>query len=409
MNKEQRTVLVLSAIIYLVMTGVTMISPILPQYGDALGATIPMVGFLVAGFAIARVFLSLPAGIFGDRIGNKTTMSIGLAIISLSSLIAYSALAFHQTFQFGYAVLMTARVLEGAGSAFYATMSTSYLAKNTSIEHRGRYMSIFVGALLLGQVSGPGIGGFVAINYGINAPFLFYGTVTGIGFLVHVLLIEKDRGIPREELAQRNLRGDIRKVFSNRSFIIVNLGTLAAFFARGGIIATLFPIMANKNFGLDTSMIGLVLTGVAVTSLITMLLGGALADKYGRKLPFFTSMILGGISVLFIPFAWDLTSLALTMLIFGLSLGLSGPMAAWAADLSEPRTMGTAMGVYRTIGDAGFILGPVILTAVATLADPNTISSLPFFVCFFWLVITGLILLKAEDPAGKKVIAGPAF
>lgn len=409
MNKEQRTVLVLSAIIYLVMTGVTMISPILPQYGDALGATFPMVGFLVAGFAIARVFLSLPAGIFGDRVGNKTTMSIGLIIISVSSLIAYFALEIDKAYAYGYSVLLIARVLEGAGSAFYATMSTSYLAKNTSIEHRGRYMSIFVGALLLGQVSGPGIGGFVAVNFGINAPFLFYALVTGFGLLVHVLLIEKDKGISKDELAQQDLRGDIKKVFSNRSFIIVNLGTLAAFFARGGIIATLFPIMADKNFGLDLSMIGLVLTGVAVTSLITMLLGGALADKYGRKLPFFTSMILGGISVLFIPLAWDLPSLAVTMLVFGLSLGLSGPMAAWAADLSEPKTMGTAMGVYRTIGDAGFILGPVVLTAVATLADPNTITALPFIVCFFWLIITGLILLKAEDPAGKRHVAGPAF
>lgn len=409
MNKEQRTVLVLSAIIYLVMTGVTMISPILPEYGDTLGASVPMVGFLVAGFAIARVFLSLPAGIFGDRVGNKTTMSIGLAIISFSSLIAYLALIVNENYSYGYAVLLMARVLEGAGSAFYATMSTSYLAKNTSIERRGRYMSIYVGALLLGQVSGPGIGGLVAVNFGINAPFLFYALATGVALMVLLILIEKDRGISGDELAQQDLRGDIKKVFSNRSFIIVNLGTLAAFFARGGVIATLFPIMARQNFGLDASMIGLVLTGVAVTSLITMLSGGVLADKYGRKLPFFASMILGGVSALLIPLAWDVPTLALTMLIFGLSLGLSGPMAAWAADLSEPKTMGTAMGVYRTIGDAGFILGPMVLTGVATLANPNIITALPFVVCFFWLTITGMILLKAEDPASKKVVAPPAF
>ncbi|MCK4444501.1 MAG: MFS transporter [Thermoplasmata archaeon] len=138
MNKEQKIVLVLSAIIFLVMMGVTIISPILPRYGEELGATVPMVGFLVAGFAIARVFLSLPAGIFGDRVGYKTTMSIGLIIISLSSLIAYYALEIDRAYDFGYPILLTARALEGAGSAFYATMSTSYLAKNTSIEHRGR-------------------------------------------------------------------------------------------------------------------------------------------------------------------------------------------------------------------------------------------------------------------------------
>jgi MFS family permease len=401
MNKETKTVLVLSLIIYLVMTGVTIISPVLPRYAEELGASIPMIGVLVGSFAVARVFLSLPAGIFGDRIGNKTTMSLGLVIIIIASVIAYLA--------FNYYVLLLARIFEGIGSAFYATMSTSYLAKNTKIEHRGRFMGIFVGALLLGHVSGPGIGGLVAINFGNAAPFLFYAIITSVGLLIHVRLITKDKGVPKEELAQRDIRAEIKKLFSNRSFIIVNLGTLAAFFARGGIIATIFPIMADKNFGLDVGMIGLILVGVAITSLATMIPAGLVADRYGRKLPFTVSMILGGISALFIPLAEDVIGLSIAMLVFGLSLGLSGPMAAWAADLSDPKMMGTAMGVYRTIGDAGFILGPVILTTLATLADPDRITALPFIVCFIWLAITGLLLLKAEDPAGKRSGVGPVI
>jgi MFS-type transporter involved in bile tolerance (Atg22 family) len=77
-------------------------------------------------------------------------------------------------------------------------------------------------------------------------------------------------------------------------------------------------------------------------------------------------------------------------------------MAAWAADLSDKKAMGTAMGVYRTIGDAGFFLGPVILTSVATYFDPDRITEMPFIVVCVWLLVTALILLKAEDPAGKK-------
>jgi MFS family permease len=399
MNKEVRTVLVLSLIIYLVMTGVTIISPILPQYAEDLGASVVMVGVLMSSFAAARVFLSLPAGVFGDRIGYKTIMSIGLVIIILSSLMAYAA--------YNYYVLLLARILEGIGSAFYATMSTSYLAKNTKTEKRGTYMGIFVGALLLGMVTGPGIGGVVAVNFGNAAPFLAYAIMTAVGFLIHVALIAKDEGASEEELAQRDVKAEVKKVLSNRSFVIVNMGTMAAFFARGGIIATIFPILADENFGFDAGIIGLVLTGVALTSLITMVPAGMIADKLGRKLPFATSMIVGGIAALFIPLANDLISLSVVMLVFGLSLGLSGPMAAWAADLSEAKTMGTAMGVYRTIGDAGFILGPLILTAVGTLVHPSKITPLPFVVCYLWLVLTGLLLLVADDPAGKKRGVGP--
>ncbi len=407
MNKEMRTVLVLSIIIYLVMTGVTIISPILPAYAGDFGADWVMVGVLMGSFAVARVFLSLPAGIIGDRIGNKTAMSIGLVIIIVASIIAYFAYDIHEIFGNGYQVLVLARVFEGIGSAFYSTMSTSYLAKNTQIERRGFFMGIFVGALLLGMVTGPGIGGLVAVNFGNAAPFLAYAIMTAIGFGIHVVLIKKDEAVPKEELAQRDVKAEIKKVMSNRSFLIVNSGTLAAFFARGGIIATIFPIMAFQNFGYDAGIIGLVLTGVALTSLITIVPAGIIADKYGRKFPFTTSLILGGVSCLFIPLARDLTGLVVAMLVFGLSLGLTGPMAAWAADLSDQKTMGTAMGLYRTIGDAGFVLGPLILTAVATFADPDRITALPFVVCFFWLVITGLFLLKAEDPAGRKRGIGP--
>lgn len=408
MNKETKMVLVLSLIIYLVMTGVTIITPILPRYAQELEATLPMVGVLVGSFAAARVFLSLPAGIIGDRIGNKTTMSIGLVIIIISSFIAY--LAYYTYPAIAYTVLLLARVSEGIGSAFYATMSTSYLAKNTRIDQRGRYMGIFVGALLLGQVSGPGFGGVIADTFGLNAPFLFYAIITAAGFLIHTLYIKKDEAVPKEELAKRDTVADIKKVLSNRSFIIVNLGTLAAFFARGGVIATIFPVMAEMNFQIeDATTVGLVLVGVAIMSLVTMLPAGIVADKYGRKLPFTLSLILGGISALFIAMAKDFFGLTVAMLIFGLSLGLSGPMAAWAADLSDKKAMGTAMGVYRTIGDAGFFLGPVILTSVATYFDPDKITEMPFIVVCVWLLVTALILLKAEDPAGKKGGVAPVM
>lgn len=401
MNKEHRTVAVLSVIVYLVMLGIFIIVPVLPAYAEGFGASLPLIGVLVGSFAAARVILAIPAGIFGDRFGNRTIMSIGLLIIVGSSLMA--------GFAANYTVLLVARILEGIGSAFYTTMSTSYLAKSTTIERRGRYMGIYVAALLLGQVSGPGIGGVVAGVWGLYAPFFFYALVAAIGFVLLRAFIQKDEVVSPRKVEKGVLRADIKAVLANRSFLLVNLGTLAAFFARGGVISTLFPLLVRRNFGYDETMIGMVLTGVAVMSMMTMLPSGLIADKYGRKLPFTTSLLLGGVAVLFIPLAGNLMGLVLAMLFFGLSLGLSGPMAAWAADLSDPKRMGTAMGVYRSIGDAGFLLGPVILTAVADAINPDFISFLPFLVCCLWLVVSGLILLKARDPAGRKAAVGPAI
>ncbi|MFQ6060139.1 MAG: MFS transporter [Thermoplasmata archaeon] len=400
MNEEQKTVLVLSVIVYLVMLGITIIAPVLPSYAAAFGASVLLIGVLVGSFAVARVFLDLPAGIFGDKFGNRRIMSIGLLIICGASLVAGFAL--------NYFILLIARILEGIGSAFYATMSTSYLAKNTRIERRGRYMGVYVGALLLGQVSGPAIGGILAVSFGLNSPFLFYSLVTGIGFLILRTFIRRDEAVFQQKPEKGRLVRNVKTVLSNPSFLLVNVGTLAAFFGRAGVIATLFPLLASRNFGYDTDTVGLVLSGVALMSLATMLPSGIIADRIGRKIPFAASLILGGIAALFVPMASDLAGLTLAMLFFGLSLGLSGPMAAWAADLSEPRRMGTAMGVYRSIGDAGFLLGPVILTAIAGAVSVERITVLPFIVCSFWLIVSGVLLLRAEDPAGKRVVVAPA-
>jgi len=65
-----------------------------------------------------------------------------------------------------------------------------------------------------------------------------------------------------------------------------------------------------------------------------------------------------------------------------------------------------AMGVYRTIGDVGFLLGPVVMGAVlqATLLD-GRVSQVPFLVASGWLAVTAVLLLTARDPAGERARA----
>ncbi|MBX6378967.1 MAG: MFS transporter, partial [Clostridia bacterium] len=42
--------------------------------------------------------------------------------------------------------------------------------------------------------------------------------------------------------------------------------------------------------------------------------------------------------------------------------------AAYAADLAPPSAYGATMGLYRTLADAGYVLGPVALSYVAAVA-----------------------------------------
>ncbi len=391
MKEETRTVVVLSVVVFLVLLGITILTPVLPFYAKFFGATDLMVGLLISGYALARVAVDLPAGVLGDRRGQRRVMAYGLLLIATSSVVAGLA--------FNYWVLLAVRVVEGAGSALYVTSSVALLARVAPPRKRGQYMSYYVAALLLGGISGPATGGYVALYLGLRAPFFFYAFVTALGLVLVRLYLP---ATPARSTRATISWGDVGRLVRNPSFLLVNLAVLSAFFVRGGISGVIFPLWSEAKFGFDTGTIGLLLTVAAVASLGTMLPSGHLADRYGRKLPFMSSLLLTAAVLPFIFFAGTFTTLAVMMIAYGLALGLHGPMAAWAVDLVPEARIGTAMGVYRMIGDLGWVLGPLVLTSVREATGPVATNAFPWITTSVWLAAFGLLLALARDPVARR-------
>lgn len=62
------------------------------------------------------------------------------------------------------------------------------------------------------------------------------------------------------------------------------------------------------------------------------------------------------------------------------------------------------MGLYRTLGDIGFLMGPVLLSAVLelTLDAAGRVTIVPFLVATAWLLVAGSAMMFARDPVGEK-------
>ncbi len=399
MDPIKRTVLVLSSVVFLVMLGIAIILPVLPLYAESLGADVFLAGVLVGALPAARVFVDLPAGSLGDRYGNPQMMRLGLVLIAVSSFAAAIA--------FNYVMLLLVRVIEGVGSAFYVTSSLATLAKTVPMEKRGRYMGFYVNLLLVGQVVGPVVGGAVNAQWGLRAPFVAYGLAAVGGLAVVVLALPAKNGRAQARIEWRTAG----RLLRDRSFFTVNLGSLAAFFMRGGIVATVLPFFILRNWGLsevDTAIAaGILVTVMALASMLTMYPSGWLADRYGRKPTFVASLVLMGLVVPLVYGTVDVASALPVIAIFGLVLGLHGPLASWVTDLSPPDVIGTAMGVYRTIADAGYFVGSVLLGGLVemTAAPGGPVSHWPFTVAAIWLVVSGVLLLTARDPSGERARA----
>jgi MFS family permease len=388
-------VITLSTFVFLVMMGLSLISPILPLYAMAFGASIFMVSMLVAAFAVSRMILDLPAGLLGSKYHPKSIMLLGLALISSSSILC--ALAPN------YWVLFAGRLIEGAGSGLYTTMSTTLLAMSVPPETRGRYMSIFTAMLLLGSITGPGVGGVIAAVWGLRAPFFFYALVTAVGFLLVLLLIERS-AVPRAR--EKISLDDLKAVVRTPSVVAVNLATFALFFTRAGVSSTVVPLFAYKNLHMTEAVLGGILTLTAFSTFATMTPSGTYTDRHGRKPSMMACLVLTGLVIILVPFATGYVSFVMIMIGYGLTLGLSGPMAAWMSDLVPRERLAPAMGLFRTVNDAGFFVGPLVLGSVAgaTLAG-DQLTYVPFALAGVFLFTITLILVGARDPVGEGKVS----
>ncbi len=393
----RRTVAVLSGTVFLVMIGISIIVPALPQYGLALGATPFLAGVLVGALPVARVFLDLPSGALGDRFGNRRMMITGLSIIALTSAVAVHA--------FHYGVLLGVRFAEGVGSAFYVTSSLSALARRVPPERRGRYMGLYVNGLLVGQIVGPVVGGFATLYWGLRAPFAVYAVLACVGMVLITFGLEPEA---ESKDGGRVDRAAVRRLLRDRSYVIVTSGTMAAFFVRAGLISTVIPLFIVLNWGVDATLAvtftGILITVNALAQLLTLYPSGLLADRVGRKIPFVLSLVSVGLVAPFIFFTRDLASAIPVMFVYGMMLGLHGPLVAWTTDLTPKDVMGTSMGLYRTIGDLGFLFGPVVLSAVLelTLDRGGHVTIAPFLVAAGWAIVGGLLMILARDPIGER-------
>ena len=399
MRQRFFVILNLSFVSALVILGFAIISPVLPQYALSFSVSLAMTGWAVSAYALARLVMDLPAGILGDRFGRKRNMIFGLALVIVSSVFS----GFASTF----AWLIIGRVVQGLGSAFYMTSATAWVAQTSAGEYRGRFMSLYSGLVFAGTAFGPAIGGYSAAHLGLSGPFFVYGGFAALSLIATVFL--KESTAASSSSLPRTSFSDVRVILTNGPFLLVNSAVFALFFLRAGVRSTLVPLFASLNLGLNGQEIGLLLTVPAIVTTLVTLPAGWLSDRIGRRIPIMSCLFLSAVSVVLIPLLGkSVGALFLVMAFYGFATGLQGSIAAWPADVAPKERLGTAMGLYRSIGDVGFVFGPITVTYIAGAAGGETVPALPFIVPAILALIVGIALRWAKDPAAHRQPANAA-
>ncbi|WP_287584737.1 MFS transporter [Candidatus Borrarchaeum sp.] len=187
-EKTRRPLIIYLIAIILANFGVAAIMPVLSifmilQYD----LTLNYVGIAWFVYMIAYFITSVPTGKLADKYSNKNTLGIGLLVAAFSFYLIGT--------QGSFIGLTVALIFFGTGNSMILNAGTSYMMNLTSIEIRGRTVSILNVLKMSGGIIGPIISGILWETIAPVYSFLLPAVCVLVGGIFFLLV-----GIPDREL-----------------------------------------------------------------------------------------------------------------------------------------------------------------------------------------------------------------
>ncbi|MDF1487134.1 MFS transporter [Tessaracoccus caeni] len=337
---------------FAVAVGYGLIAPILPLFAQQMSASVTATTIVVSAFAAFRLLWATPAGSLVQRFGEQRTYMAGVLIVAASS----AATAFAAN----YWQLLIFRSLGGIGSVMFTVAAVGMLVKLAPPTMRGRVSALYGATFLVGNITGPLIGGLLG-GFGVQVPFLVYA-----GFLV-VAAALVGWLLPRERLLGASGQGaqppmTLAEAFRDNAY----RAALATMFANGwanfGVRVSLIPLFVAFAVSDEPWVSGAVLAAFAVGNAATLPFSSRYADRRGRKpLILVGSLIAGGFTAI-LGFGGQFWWILLLCLAAGVGVGMLNPstQAALADIIGSERSAGQVIAVSQMVADVGAIIGPVV-------------------------------------------------
>ncbi len=354
--------------------------PVLSLFAQSLGAGPEAIGFIVAASTLTGVFLKWPAGALSDLYDRRWLLLVGL--------LAFALPPFCYLLITDVSWLIALRFVHGMATAVFAPIALAVVA-DLHREARGAAYGAYTAATQAGAMLGPLLGGWLLWTRGFSTTFVTAGTLGVIAVLLFFLMRLPPQiphiatGVGATAVLHDMTRG-ARTVLGNVRVVVTSATDGARQVANGALMAFL-PIYVI-GIGLDAAQAGMLFGVQSVTSFASRPTMGWASDRIGRRPLILLGLVVCAGSLAAIPFTTPFVGLMALSALFGFGEAIvNAAAAALVADLSELKTLGSAMGMQGTIMDIGHASGPILSGVL--------IGALGFQLAF--PIIAGLVLVAA--------------
>lgn len=348
-----REIKVLVVAAFLIAIGFGMVAPALPQFARSFDVGVTAAAIIVSVFAFTRLAFAPMSGVLVERLGERSTYVLGILIVAASS----AACAFAQN----YWQLLLFRGLGGIGSTMFTVSAMGLMIRLSPPQARGRVSSLYAGAFLLGNITGPVVGGLLA-GLGLQLPFLVYaGALLIVALLVGTLLPKVKASTQKAANAAGKSILTVKEALTVPAYRAVLASNFANGWSSFGIRMALVPLFATAVLGAGPQVAGISLAVFAIGTGVALTFAGKLADTWGRKPMILVGLAVNGAAMCVLGFTGNELTFFIVSLVAGLGSGLMGPaqQAAVADVIGTERSGGKVLASFQMSSDLGSIIGPI--------------------------------------------------
>jgi EmrB/QacA subfamily drug resistance transporter len=407
----------LSLAMLLSSLGTSSANVALPTLAQAFNASFQEVQWIVLAYLLAITTLIVSVGRLGDITGRKLLLLTGLVLFTTASVLCGIAPTL--------GLLIAARAVQGLGAAIMMSLTMAMVREAVPQEKAGSAMGLLGSMSAIGTALGPSLGGVLIAGFGWRSIFLIN---VPLGILTWVLsrrYLPGDRHEPTKR-TDLDIMGSawlavslgayaLAMTIGRNSFGMINgallltAGTgialflrteaktaspliqlrlfrdpvLSASLAMSALVATVImatlivgPFYLSRSLGLETALVGLVMTTGPLVAALTAMPSGHAVDRFGSQrmtIVGLTAMIVGSLALAIVPTAFGILGY-----IFPLAFITAGYAFFQTANNTaimqsvEPGQRGVISGMLNLSRNLGLITGSSVMGAVFAVASATT-------------------------------------